>query len=163
MREAVFSTVQARLGSLEDESVLDAFAGSGALGLEALSRGARHVTFVENDRRALTALRANVATLAAPASATVLAGDAFRLAREPLPGEPFSLLLLDPPYRIHPGDVHQLLEDLTTHGGLCPGALIVYEHASGTDIVWPSRYTPLTAKRYGDTEVAYAVYEQEGE
>jgi len=90
-REGLFSMLQSRLGSFQDLRVADLFAGSGALGLEALSRGAAHCTFVENDRAALDAVKANVEKLGA--SATVHAGSA-----EAFAGGEFDLVLIDPPY-----------------------------------------------------------------
>src|SRR3954467_10782232 len=92
VREALFSMLASRLGTFEGLQVADLFAGSGALGLEALSRGAAHCVFVEKDRRAVEAIRANLAALGA--SGEVLARDADHAA---LPG-PFDLAFLDPPY-----------------------------------------------------------------
>lgn len=99
--------------------VLDAFAGTGALGLEALSRGALHATFIERDRAALAALRANVAAVGA--AATVLAADALR----PPPGMPCGLVFLDPPY--DQGLVPRALAALRDAGWIAPGALVVAE------------------------------------
>lgn len=90
-REALFSMLVSRIGSFEGLKVCDLFAGTGALGIEALSRGAAHCTFVENDRAALEALKANIATLGA--SATVRAQ-----AAEHAGGGPFDLVFADPPY-----------------------------------------------------------------
>ena len=101
--------------------VLDAFAGTGALGLEALSRGAATATFLERDRAALGSLRANVAACAAGARARVLASDALR----PLPGLPSTLVFLDPPYG--DGLVPRALAALAGAGWLAPGALLVAE------------------------------------
>jgi 16S rRNA (guanine966-N2)-methyltransferase len=92
VREALFSMLASRLGSFEGLQVADLFAGSGALGLEALSRGAAHCVFVENDRRAVEAIRANIAALGA--SGEVLARSAEHAA---LPA-PADLVFLDPPY-----------------------------------------------------------------
>lgn len=94
VREALFSMLLSRLGSFEGLRVFDGFAGTGALGLEALSRGAAKAWFIEQDRLALAALRANVLSVAA-ANATVLAGDATRPPRAPIPCD---LVFLDPPY-----------------------------------------------------------------
>jgi 16S rRNA (guanine966-N2)-methyltransferase len=101
-RETLFSMLTSRLGSFEDLRVADLFAGSGALGLEALSRGAAHCLFVEQDRDALDAIRANVTSLDARARSTVEAGSVMglRAAKEPL-----DLILLDPPYRTGAGEV----------------------------------------------------------
>ncbi len=104
-----------------DAIVLDAFAGTGALGLEALSRGASHAHFLERDRAALAALRANVAALKAPA--TIHAADATR----PPPGTPCTLVFLDPPYG--QGLIERALPALEAAGWLAPAALLVAETA----------------------------------
>ncbi|BDI61406.1 16S rRNA (guanine(966)-N(2))-methyltransferase RsmD [Qipengyuania nanhaisediminis] len=101
-RETLFSMLASRLGSFADLRVADLFAGSGALGLEALSRGAAHCLFVENDREAADVIRANIETLAARGRATLDKGSvmALRAAHEPV-----DLLLLDPPYGTGAGEV----------------------------------------------------------
>lgn len=107
--------------SIEDARVLDVFAGTGALGLEALSRGAAHATFIEHDRAALTALRANIAALRAGPRATILPIDALAAPR----GDACSLVFLDPPY----GNdlVQRALTHLHATGWIAPGALIIAE------------------------------------
>ncbi|WP_298304422.1 16S rRNA (guanine(966)-N(2))-methyltransferase RsmD [uncultured Erythrobacter sp.] len=102
MRETLFSMLTSRLGSFDDLRVADLFAGSGALGLEALSRGAAHCLFVEQERPALDAIRANISALDARASSTVEAGSVMglRVARET-----YDLIMLDPPYRTGAGEV----------------------------------------------------------
>lgn len=94
-RETLFNMLASRVGSFEGLRVADLFAGSGALGLEALSRGAAHCLFVEQDRNALAAIRANIETLGARARADVRAASVMSLAPESLP---YDLVLLDPPY-----------------------------------------------------------------
>lgn len=90
-REALFSMLTSRLGSFDGLKVADVCAGTGALGLEALSRGAAHCTFVERDRAAVESLRANIARLGAH-------GDVRAIAAESFSGGPFDLVLIDPPY-----------------------------------------------------------------
>ena len=107
--------------AVEGTRVLDAFAGTGALGLEALSRGAAHATFIENGRAALDALRANIAACRAEARCTVLAADA----RRPPAGQACGLLFLDPPYGRDL--VAPALAALDAAGWIAPGALIVAE------------------------------------
>lgn len=94
-RETLFSMLTSRLGSFEGLSVLDLFAGSGALGLEALSRGAAHCLFVEQDKAALDAIRANIVALGCRSRSTVSAGSVMSLGPAK---EPHDLILLDPPY-----------------------------------------------------------------
>lgn len=139
VRQALFDMLQhapwAGQDAIHGADVLDAFAGTGALGLEALSRGAARATFFEPDRTALAALRANVAACAA--TARILATDALR----PPPGTPASLVFLDPPYG-H-GLVPRALAALAASGWLAPGALVVAE-LGATD---PSPFTEILAVR----------------
>ena len=135
VREALFSALWARLGSFEGVRVLDAFAGSGALGIEALSRGAAFATFVEHDSSALKALRANIASLSlSRTAAEVRAGDTFAVCTQDAflsraAAAPFSLVMLDPPYALPAAEVAGLLFSLADVGALAPGALVSYEHA----------------------------------
>lgn len=101
-RETLFSMLNSRLGSLEGLSVVDLFAGSGALGLEALSRGAEFCLFVEQDRHALDAIKANIAALDARARTSVTAGSVMTLGPAKVPHD---LILLDPPYASGAGEV----------------------------------------------------------
>jgi 16S rRNA (guanine966-N2)-methyltransferase len=124
--------------TVEGARVLDVFAGTGAFGLEALSRGAVHVTFIEHDRAALTALHANIAACHARDRSTVLTVDALSVP----PGEAASLIFLDPPYR------HDLARRAIVHlrlaGRIMPGALIVAETARDEPLPTSS---PLLAER----------------
>ncbi len=160
VREAVFSRVDASGGErLRDGVVLDAFAGTGALGLEALSRGFAAATFVETSRRALDALRDNIERCDAGPLCTVAVGDAFRMAREgAIPGSPFALLLLDPPYRIDPAAVTSLLADLAGYGAVGSGALAVWESDAATAVEWPDGYDPMPSRSYGSTAVHMATF-----
>lgn len=114
VREALFSMLASRLGGFEDLTVADLFAGSGALGLEALSRGAASCLFVEQDRAALDTLKANIAKLEAK-GADVRAGSVLALGPAP---RPLDLLLLDPPYKSGAGAV--ALDKLHRLGWLGP-------------------------------------------
>jgi 16S rRNA (guanine966-N2)-methyltransferase len=123
-RETLFSMLASRLGTFEGLTVADLFAGSGALGLEALSRGAGHCLFVEQDPAAIRALRANIAALRAPDRCAVQAGSVLTLGPAPAP---YDLLLLDPPYRSGAGAV--ALERLTRLGWIGPGSWVALETA----------------------------------
>lgn len=160
VREALFSALESRLGpGLADARVLDTFAGSGALGLEALSRGAVAATFVERDPAALRALRANIAALGAEDRANVVGGDVLLSGtRRRLPAEAFSLLFADPPYRIDAALVKGLLEGLADDGRLARGALVVWEHSGGARVCWPEGFGSHDERRYGDTAVSVAAY-----
>ncbi len=132
MRQALFDMLlHAPWGGrhlLDGACVLDAFAGTGALGLEALSRGAAHATFLERDRAALTVLRANIDACRAGDRAALLAADATH----PPPGRPCTLVFLDPPYR--QGLVVAALAALDRAGWIASGAVVVAETAGDEDI-----------------------------
>lgn len=153
VREALFSA----LGDLEGAVVLDIFAGTGALGIEALSRGATHATFVENGRAALSALRANLTTLGLGLRSRVLAVAAERavreLARRQADEPPCDLVLVDPPYA-HLASVPPLVAALVEAGALAPSARIVVEHASRDAAPALEGAALLSTRTYGDTAVS---------
>jgi len=159
VREAVFSAVAARIGDFGGIAVLDAFAGSGALAFEALSRGADRAVLIESDRQAMETIARNAETLGCAGKVSVSGGDSFRVASGSVRGGPFALLFLDPPYRIVPTQVSQLMEDLAKNGSLEVGALVVYEHASREVPVWPEGYAAAGDRMYGTTAISYATYE----
>ncbi len=119
-RERLFSMLTSRLGDFADLQVLDLFSGSGALGLEALSRGAAHCTFVEQDREALKALDKNIETLDAKADVRIGSVLALGPARKP-----YDLVLMDPPYETGAGAV--ALDKLGRHGWFAPSSWIAIE------------------------------------
>ena len=125
-RETLFSMLASRLGSFEGLRVADMFAGSGALGLEALSRGAAHCLFIEQDAAAIRAIRANITTLNAESRSEVRAGSVLALgpARKPL-----DLLLLDPPYGTGAGSV--ALDRLARLGWIGPASWVALEVSAG--------------------------------
>jgi 16S rRNA (guanine966-N2)-methyltransferase len=131
---------------VEGARVLDAFAGTGALGLEALSRGAAHATFMERDRAALAALRANVASCGAGDHATVLVADATR---PPATGVACRLAFLDPPYGQQ--FVPRALAALRAAGWLAPDALVVAETAAGEEL--PGEISPVANRMHGAAQV----------
>ena len=142
VREATFNALES-LGALRGAEVLDLFAGSGALGVEALSRGAARVTFVDDDPRALAVVRANLAATGLAGSAEVVRSDALRFLAEE-PGD-FEVALLDPPYRFDDEAWERLL-------GVVPADLVVLE-SDRTIEVGPD-WEVLRSKRYGGTVVA---------
>ena len=155
IREAIASMVLSAFDlDLDGVSVLDAFAGSGAMGLEFLSRGAERCTFVESDRRAAGVVRRNVASLGASGRTDVLMCDAFQLTRRTsVPGAPFDLVVLDPPYALSAERVSGLVEDLGKAGLLVPGALVLYERASSGAQLSLAGATQLKSKPHGTTAV----------
>lgn len=160
VREAVFSSLVSLSGpDLGGGAALDLFAGSGAMGFEALSRGSRSVTFVERDRSALGVLRANAQALGASSRVRVVPGDASLVAsRVAVPGGPFALLLLDPPYRLDAGQIGRIVAALGDRELLEDGALVVYEHERGVRVTWPEGFRAISVRRYGSTEVDIATY-----
>jgi 16S rRNA (guanine966-N2)-methyltransferase len=162
VREAVFSSVASIAGQdLGGGAVLDAFAGSGALGLEALSRGCSRAVFAEDDRVALATIKANIAVLGAEANTNVIAGDVFVAAGAGrIQGGPFTLLMLDPPYRLDPVKVVGFISDLAANDLLTDGAIVVWEHINRVEPAWPASFELEKRKRYGKTEVDIAVFER---
>jgi 16S rRNA (guanine966-N2)-methyltransferase len=151
VREALFSAVESAV-DLDGTRVLDLYAGSGALGLEALSRGAAAAVFVESAPAALTVLRRNVAALALPGEvragkvATVLAA-----------GSPttYDLVLADPPYAME--DLDQELTSLVSDGWVGPGSLVIIERSRrAADLTWPDPLEPMKVRHYGETSVHWA-------
>jgi 16S rRNA (guanine966-N2)-methyltransferase len=125
VRETLFSMLASRLGSFEDLRVADLFAGSGALGLEALSRGAASATLVELDSAAAAAIRRNVEKLGASARVRVIGGSALALPRS----EPFDLMFADPPYA--PGSGTAVVESIIRAGWLAHGGWLSVETRRG--------------------------------
>jgi len=129
MRETLFSMLTSRLGSFDELTVADLFAGSGALGLEALSRGAATCLFVEQDRAALDAIRTNIAALGVGLRARVEAGSATQLRAA---AKPFDLILADPPYHSSVGEV--ALDRLLRLGWVGPETWIALETAEREEV-----------------------------
>jgi 16S rRNA (guanine966-N2)-methyltransferase len=153
VREAMFNSLFS-LDAIEGARVLDAFAGSGALGIEALSRGALHATFVETGRDALAALRENLETLQLGAQGRVVPGDALaHLERTAAEGSHYDLVLLDPPYGFDQWD--ELLAAVPV------GARVVIE--SDREVVVPDSWEVHRRKRYGGTVVTLATASAQGE
>lgn len=153
VREAVFSALEARM-DLDGARVLDLYAGSGALGLEALSRGAAHARFVESDRRAAAVLRRTIADLALPGAEITVAPVETALAERPQ--APFDVALLDPPYALDDAALARVLAALADDGWLVPGALLVVERSARSAApTWPDGAVAITERRYGDTCVHY--------
>jgi len=146
-REGLFSMLASRLGSLEGLEVADLFAGTGALGLEALSRGAAHCTFVERDPAALKVLKRNLDRLDAAGRAEVRAQAAEHAAP---PRAPCDLVLIDPPYRS--GLARLALDRIATAGWLAPGAWISVEMC-GEEIEVPHGLSLEADRRFGKARI----------
>ncbi len=152
VREALFNILSHNdWGAvIEGAAVLDAFAGTGALGIEALSRGAALCFFFEKARKPLKILKENISSLKLEERATIRPIDATKPPPAPAP---CSLVFLDPPYR--KGLIPLALTALTTQGWVAPGALIVCETAKGEKPVVPPPCVPLFERTYGDTALSF--------
>jgi 16S rRNA (guanine966-N2)-methyltransferase len=153
VRESLFNVLASRI-DFEGSSVLDLYAGSGALGLEAVSRGAASAVFVESDHRAAAVIAKNLASLGVTAEvrrgpvASVLAGGAERSV---------DLVFADPPYDVPAADIEQMLVALLTGGWATTGTVLVVERAtSGPELAWPDGWRRWPSRRYGDTRIELA-------
>lgn len=157
VREALFSAIEAQVGSLHGLRFLDLYAGSGGVGLEAASRGAAAVTAVESDRRTAAVVSANARTLGL--AVEVVANPVGRVLASP-PRAPFDVAFLDPPYPMPAEEVSEALGLLVAHDWLTPGAVVVVERARrSVELAWPDGLGLLGGKRsnrrYGDTVLWY--------
>ncbi|MEU2183075.1 16S rRNA (guanine(966)-N(2))-methyltransferase RsmD [Streptomyces thermolilacinus] len=149
-REGLFSTWQSLLGTLDGIRVADLYAGSGAVGLEALSRGAAHALLVEADARAARTVRENVRALGLP-GAEVRTGRAEQVVTGPAPAEPYDAVFLDPPYAVSNDDLREILLTLRVQGWLAADALVTVERSTrGGEFGWPEGFEALRARRYGE-------------
>jgi len=156
-REGLFATLLAIRGALDGARVLDLYAGSGAVGLEALSRGASDVLLVESDPRAARVIRANIEAVRLP-GARLLADRVERvLARGPGHDPPRDLVFADPPYAAPAEEVQRMLEALRGRW-LAPGALVVVERETRSGaLAWPAGYTPERSRGYGEATLWYGL------
>ena len=155
-REGLFTTIHSELGDLTGVAALDVFAGSGAVGLEALSRGATQATLIEADPKALNTIQKNAASLGL-SGVRIIAGRAERvLAGGPGDARPADLAFADPPYGLSDADLSQLLRLLAEAGWLAADALVVVERSvrSGP-VLWPAGYQPGRSRRYGESVLWY--------
>jgi 16S rRNA (guanine966-N2)-methyltransferase len=172
-REGLFGTLTAIRGSLHGARVLDLYAGSGAVGLEALSRGADRVLFVEADPGAAEVIRGNLATVGLPGGQVVTGRVERVLARRPgssahgssahsgseRSGEPgYDVVVADPPYAVADEDVAAMLAALRDGSWLAPGAVVAVERATRSGPVhWPPGYAPDRSRRYGEGTFWYGL------
>ncbi len=154
-REGLFSTVGSLLGPLDGLRVADLYAGSGAVGLEAVSRGAAHALLVESDPKAVRAIRANLAALRLP-GVSVVADRVERVLAAP-PDEPYDFVFADPPYALPEEALSTTLRLLRDNDWAAPGALIAVERQSrGPGPSWPKGFEPARERRYGEATIWYA-------
>lgn len=154
VREALFSSLDAELGSITGLRFLDLYAGSGGVGLEARSRGAGVVTLVEQDRRTSALITANVRALGF-ARVEVVTGSVRRVLATP-PTTPYDVVFLDPPYSHSAAEVDDDLHALVANGWLARGAVVVVERSSrGEGPSWPRGLSAARSRRYGETTLWY--------
>lgn len=154
-REALFSTWQALRGPLDGARVADLYAGSGAVGLEALSRGAAHALLVESDARAARVLRQNIAALALP-GAELRTARTEQAVQAPAPAQPYDVVFLDPPYDVTDDALREILITLAAGHWLAADALVTVERRTrGGEFGWPQGFTALRSRRYGEATLWY--------
>lgn len=150
VREALFSSLESELGGFAGLRVLDLFAGSGALGLESVSRGADFAQFVESDAKAAAVVKANIRELGANAAVARTKAAAF--VEAPSAAE-FDLVFVDPPYALSTDTVADLVRQLKEHGA--SEALFVVERATRDPFTWPDGVEGVRSKKYGETTLWY--------
>ena len=157
-REGLFATVTSILGPLTGTRVLDLYAGSGAVGLEALSRGASRVLLVESGARATAVIRQNIGALGLP-GATLIADRVERvLAHSPPEDERYDVVFADPPYAMADAEISRVLSLLTGEGWLARDALVIVERATRSGPVrWPDGFAPDRARKYGEATFWYGL------
>ena len=153
VREALFSSLQSEFGSLDGLRFLDLFAGSGAIGLEAASRGAAHVDLVESDRGAAHVITGNIAELKCTV-ADVMATTVERFVRTK-PKASYDVIFLDPPYAYEHESLAQLLQAISRPAWLVGDGVVVVERSRRDAFTWPEPLTGLRDKKYGDTILWY--------
>jgi 16S rRNA (guanine966-N2)-methyltransferase len=183
-REGLFATISSMVGSLAGARVLDLYAGSGAVGLEALSRGAEHVLLVEHGARAARVIRENIEAIGLPGAVLVADRVERVLARGPSPAggqdstasaggqdgtasaggqdgtaeDRYDVVFADPPYALADAEVSRVLILLVARGWLAPGALVIVERATRSGPPsWPDGFVPDRVRRYGEATFWYGL------
>jgi 16S rRNA (guanine966-N2)-methyltransferase len=156
VREALFSSITHQVGDCSELNVLDLFAGSGALGFEALSRGAHRATFIESDRKACDCIQSNAEHLNVQ-TATIIQADAVHTVATKGSAQ-FDLVFIDPPYALSDDEVREVLEQLAVNMWLAIDAMVIVERSGKSKVDWPNFFTPLNNKTYGDTSIWYGQY-----
>jgi 16S rRNA (guanine966-N2)-methyltransferase len=156
-REGLFSTVEAIRGGLRGAAVLDLYAGSGAVGLEALSRGAAEVLLVESDGRAARVIRQNIDAVGLP-GARLVSDTVARVLDRGRDGAPRDFVFADPPYAVGDDAVAEVLSALLSRGWLAAGALVAVERSTRSGpLTWPVGYESDRSRRYGEATLWYGL------
>lgn len=155
VREALFSSLES-MTDLSGARFADLYAGSGAVGLEALSRGAGHALLVESDPRATQVIRLNVATLRIGHAARLRAGTVLKVVSQPPEGDPYDVVFADPPYAVTDQELTAVQHGLLDSGWLVPDAVVVVERSARTPSMgWVDGITPDRSRNYGETTLWY--------
>ena len=160
LREAIFDILVHRYDAIDGARVVDLFAGSGALGLEAISRGAATALFIDNGAEARALIRGNIEALALGGVTRIWRADATKLGKAPS-GEPFTLAFLDPPYGQNLAG--PALSELTRGGWLATDALVLVEEDAKAEIAAPENFAELDRREYGDTQIVTFRFASAGE
>jgi 16S rRNA (guanine966-N2)-methyltransferase len=159
VREAFFSALETMV-DLSGSRFVDLYAGSGAVGLEALSRGASQTLLVEAEAKAAKVIRDNIATLRVGAAARLVAGKVSQVLAAGPDGGPYDVVFADPPYMVGDDEVAEVQQALIDHGWLAPDAVVVFERSTrtavrGAPLTWVDGITADRSRRYGETTLWY--------
>ncbi|MFI7600803.1 16S rRNA (guanine(966)-N(2))-methyltransferase RsmD [Actinoplanes sp. NPDC049681] len=159
VREAYFSALGTMI-DLEGARFADLYAGSGAIGLEALSRGAAFALLVEADAKAARAIRDNIVTLRVGAAARLVTGKVAQLLAAPPEGGPYDVVFADPPYAVTDDEITEVQQALVDNGWLAEDAVVTFERSSrtavrGEPLSWVEGITSDRSRRYGETTLWY--------
>lgn len=153
VRGAILNALHSQ-GAVKDARVLDPFCGTGALGLEALSRGAAHCTFMDKEKKSLATTKSNAESLGLGDEVDFILRDVSKITKSC--DYPYDLVFLDPPY--HKGLVNVALDIFLKKDWLAQGATIVLETEQNFSEALPACFTPISEKVYGDTKVMFLEY-----
>ena len=159
VREAYFSALLTMI-DLEGARFADLYAGSGAIGLEALSRGASHALLVESDAKAARAVRDNIVTLRLGDEARLITGKVAQVLAGPPDGGPFDVVFADPPYAVGDDEIDEVQRALVGNGWLAPDAVVTFERSTrtavrGAPLNWVEGLAEERSRRYGETTLWY--------
>jgi 16S rRNA (guanine966-N2)-methyltransferase len=155
VREALFSSLET-MTALSGARFADLYAGSGAVGLEALSRGASHALLVESEIRAAQVIRGNIATLGLGIAARLVAGTVLKVVSRPPDGPPYDVVFADPPYAVTDQELSAVQRALLDNGWLAPLAVVVIERSTRTpSMSWVDGITAERSRHYGETTLWY--------
>jgi 16S rRNA (guanine966-N2)-methyltransferase len=155
VREALFSSL-ATMTALTGARFADLYAGSGAVGLESLSRGASHAVLVEAEPRAAQVIRGNIAALRLGHAARLITSTVLKVVSQPPDGDPYDVVFADPPYAVTEPELLAVQRALLDNGWLAPEAVLVIERSTRTaSMTWVDGITPDRSRHYGETMLWY--------